>query len=154
MGGYGSIKYGLKYPQQFVFVGSMSGAFAVTRYTEKELGNDWADFQKLFGPADGTTLKANDVFELARGLAPARVSSLPYFYFDCGTEDSSRIFNANRELSDLFGQKKIAHEYRELPGDHSWAYWDQQVQEVLKIAAQKLRIPKAAAHPLGRAVHE
>jgi hypothetical protein len=37
-------------------------------------------------------------------------------------------------------EKKIPHEYRELPGDHSWGYWDKQVQEVLKIAAEKMRI--------------
>lgn len=154
MGGYGSIKYGLKYPQQFVFVGSMSGALGATRYTEKDRASNWDAFQKVFGPVDSATRKANDVFELTRGLATARVSSLPYFYFDCGTEDSTLIFNANRELSDLFGQKKIAHEYRELPGDHSWAYWDQQVQEVLKVAAQKLRIPKAVARPFGKAVHK
>ena len=38
-------------------------------------------------------------------------------------------------------EKKIAHEYRELPGDHSWGYWDKQVQEVLRIAALKMRLP-------------
>src|SRR5712692_4862686 len=37
MGGYGAIKYGLKYPNTFAFAGSMSGAFGVTRYTEKEM---------------------------------------------------------------------------------------------------------------------
>jgi len=39
-------------------------------------------------------------------------------------------------------EKKIPHEFRELPGDHSWAYWDQQVQEILKIAAEKMRLPR------------
>jgi S-formylglutathione hydrolase FrmB len=39
-------------------------------------------------------------------------------------------------------EKKIAHEFRELPGDHSWGYWDQQVREVLKIAAEKMRLPR------------
>jgi len=47
--------------------------------------------------------------------------------------------DANRELSELFSEKKTPHEYRELPGDHSWQYWDQQVKEVLKVAAQKLK---------------
>ena len=53
----------------------------------------------------------------------------------------SRILSsdANRELSELFSEKKTPHEYRELPGNHSWAYWDQQVKEVLKVAAQKLK---------------
>ena len=141
MGGYGAFKFGLKYPGQFVFVGSMSGAFGVTRYAEKDMGAGWESVPRVFGPPDSATRKANDLFELTRGLSAARIAALPYFYFDCGTEDSGHIFNANRELSDLFVQKKIAHEYRELPGDHSWAFWDRQVQEVLQVAAQKLRMP-------------
>jgi len=145
MGGYGAIKYGLKYPASFVFVGSMSGAFGVTHYTEKEMGgSNWEAFLKIFGPVGSETRKANDVFEIARGLSAARVSSLPYFYFDCGTEDAGQHFNANRELSQIFVEKKIRHEYRELPGDHSWGYWDRQVQEVLKIAAQKMRVPHSS----------
>jgi S-formylglutathione hydrolase FrmB len=35
-------------------------------------------------------------------------------------------------------EKKISHEYRELPGDHSWGYWDKQVQEILRIAGQRM----------------
>jgi S-formylglutathione hydrolase FrmB len=41
-------------------------------------------------------------------------------------------------------EKKIPHEYRELPGDHSWSYWDNQVQEVLRVAAQKLRLRRSS----------
>jgi S-formylglutathione hydrolase FrmB len=144
MGGYGAIKYGLKYPASFVFAGSMSGAFGVTRYTQNEMGgSNWEPFLKIFGPVGSETRKANDVFEIARGLSSARVASLPYFYFDCGTEDAGQHFNPNRELSELFIEKKIPHEYRELPGGHNWAYWDQQVQEVLKIAAEKMRVSDA-----------
>ena len=65
-----------------------------------------------------------------------RVAGLPYFYLDCGTEDG--LFSSNQQFAALLHEKKIPHEYRELPGDHNWAYWDQQVQEVLKIAAQKM----------------
>lgn len=143
MGGYGAIKYGLKYPATFAFAASMSGAFGVTRYTEKEMGGpNWEPFLKTFGPIGNETRKANDIFEITKALTAARIASLPYFYFDCGTEDAAQHFDRNRELSELFLEKKIPHEYRELPGNHSWQYWDQQVQDVLKIAAQKLRATK------------
>jgi putative tributyrin esterase len=145
MGGYGAIKYGLKFPSTFVFAASMSGAFGVTRYTQTEMGgSNWEPFLKTFGPVGSETRKTNDLFELALGLSPARVASLPYFYFDCGTEDAAQHVKPNRELSEIFLEKKIAHEYRELPGDHSWGYWDQQVQEVLKIAAAKMRLPRSS----------
>jgi S-formylglutathione hydrolase FrmB len=139
MGGYGAIKYGLKYPATFVFAASMSGAFGVSRYSENEMGGkNWEPFLKIFGPAGGETRKANDVFEIARALSPAGVAALPYFYFDCGTEDAAQHWKMNRELSEIFLEKKVPHEYRELPGNHSWGYWDQQVQEVLRIAAKQL----------------
>jgi S-formylglutathione hydrolase FrmB len=138
MGGYGAIKFGLKAPQTFAFAASLSGAFGVTRFSEKDIPNNWQDSIKLFGPVGSETRKANDVFDLIRNLPADRIRFLPYFYFDCGTEDSTLIFPYNRELSALMYEKKIPHEFRELPGDHSWAYWDRQVQEVLRIAAQKL----------------
>jgi putative tributyrin esterase len=142
MGGYGAIKYGLKYPATFALAASMSGAFGVSRYTENEMGGkNWEPFLKTFGPVGSETRKANDVFEVARNLSPVRVASLPYFYFDCGTEDAAQHVKPNRELSEIFLEQKIPHEYRELPGNHSWGYWDQQVQEVLRIAAKQLPQP-------------
>ena len=138
MGGYGAIKFGLKSPSTFVFAASMSGAFGVTKFTEKEVPELWKESLKLFGPLGSETRVANDLFEILGKLTPARINSLPYFYFDCGTEDSPLIFPYNRELSGLMYEKKIPHEFRELPGDHSWGYWDRQIQEILRIAGQKM----------------
>lgn len=142
MGGYGAIKFGLKSPATFVFAASMSGAFSAPRLPDKEIPDSWRESLKSFGARDSQTRTGNDLFEILQKIPPARVTSLPYFYFDCGTEDSPLIFPSNRELAALMFEKKIAHEFRELPGDHSWAYWDQQVQEVLKIAAAKMRLPR------------
>ena len=148
MGGYGSIKFGLKAPSTFVFAGSMSGAFGETRMSEQDAGaSRWAAAIKLFGPLDSETRKANDLFSILKDLQPNRIGSLPFFYFDCGTEDSPRIFTYNRELSTLMLEKKVPHEYRELPGDHSWGYWDKQVQEVLKLAAEKMHVSPANTPP-------
>jgi len=151
MGGYGAIKFGLKSPATFVFAASMSGAFGVTRLTEKEIPALWKDSVKLFGAVGSETRLANDLFEILNKLPAARIGSLPYFYFDCGTEDSPSIFPYNRELSALMFDKKIPHEFRELPGDHSWAYWDKQIPGILKIAAQKMRLPPPKATRISRA---
>ena len=145
MGGYGAIKFGLKSPATFVFAASMSGAFGVTRMTEKELKENWPDSVKLFGAPGSETRLSNDLFDIVGKLSAGRVASLPHFYFDCGTEDALFIFSHNRDLAAAMFEKKIAHEFRELPGDHSWAYWDRQVQEILKIAAEKMRMPKRSS---------
>jgi putative tributyrin esterase len=141
MGGYGAIKFGLKAPATFVFAASMSGAFGVTRFTEQDGNPRWETSVQALGPAGSDARTANDLFDIIQKLSQAQISSVPYFYFDCGTEDSARNFSVNRELSALMFEKKIPHEFRQLPGDHSWGYWDRQVQEVLKIAAQKMRLP-------------
>ena len=153
MGGYGAIKFGLKSPATFVFAGSMSGAFGVTRFSEKDVGSaGWQTSLKLFGAVDSETRKQNDLFELIKQMPANRVAGLPFFYFDCGTEDSPLILPYNGEIAALMVQKKIAHEYRQLPGDHSWGYWDRQVQEVIKLAVKSLgaRSPVKAATPAGR----
>jgi len=64
---------------------------------------------------------------------------VPEFLLDGGNEDAAPHWDATRELSEVVSEKKTPHEYREVPGDHSWQYWDQQVKEVSKVAAQKLK---------------
>ncbi|HSE33225.1 MAG TPA: alpha/beta hydrolase-fold protein, partial [Pyrinomonadaceae bacterium] len=145
MGGYGAIKFGLKSPFTFVFVGSMSGAFGITRFTEPDVPSSWHPSLKLFGALESDARKQNDLFELIKQLPPDRVASLPFFYFDCGTEDSPLIFPYNRELAGLMSEKKIPHEYRQLPGDHSWGYWDRQIQEVLRVGAKFLGVRRVDA---------
>jgi putative tributyrin esterase len=140
MGGYGALKLGLKFPDMFVFAGSISGALAAPAWTENDLkdpGPIRDSVLGVFGPAGSETRKANDIFEMVRALPAGRIAALPYFYLDCGTEDGLSSFSS--QFAALLREKKIPHEYRELPGNHNWAYWDAQVQEVLRIAAEKLR---------------
>jgi putative tributyrin esterase len=152
MGGYGSLKFGLKYPSLFAFAGSMSGALGAGAWLPDERLPEFArpSIARAYGPAgepDNETRKANDIFRLVRELTPEQVKALPYLYLDCGTEDF--LLGDNRNFSALLVEKKVAHEFRQLPGGHEWPYWDRQVQEVLKLAAAKLttaRDAKAAGH--------
>jgi S-formylglutathione hydrolase FrmB len=138
MGGYGAIKFGLKHPDKFAFAASLSGAFNAASWTEPAPGAIRDSVLQTFGPANSATRAANDILRLAH---EAKVESLPYLYVDCGTEDF--LFNDNRQFVNLLVEKKIPHEYRQLPGTHSWKYWDSQVQEVLRVAAKKLNQPAA-----------
>lgn len=140
MGGYGALKFGLKSPEMFAFAGSMSGVLAIPTWTEEDLKNLKSIYDsvlKTYGPLGSETRKANDIFEITRRFTPARGAAVPYIYLDCGTEDF--LVSDNNRFAALLREKKIPHEYRELPGEHSWVYWDQQVREVLRIASQKLR---------------
>jgi len=143
MGGYGALKFGLKSPGNFAFAGSLSGALAATTWTEDDLKSFKGINDSLlaaFGPRDSPQRKANDIFELARGMSASRATALPYFYSDCGTEDF--FLGVNEQFAALLSEKKIPHEFRELPGAHGWQYWDQQVKALLKVAAEKLKAGK------------
>ncbi len=140
MGGYGALKFGLKHPEMFAFAGSLSGALAGPTWTQEDLkgfASIYDSLRNAFGPDGSETRKSNDIFDSVRRLTPAQVTALPYFYLDCGTEDF--FFPGNEQFARLLREKKIPHEFRELPGAHGWQYWDQQVKELLKIAAEKLK---------------
>ena len=139
MGGYGALKFGVKYPQQFVFVASMSGALGAASWTESDLkGLEFIlrSLQSVYGSASSPTRAANDLGRLYRDLPAASIASLPYIYLDCGTED--QLSEVNRDFVAILMTRKIPHEYRQLPGGHTWTYWDSQVQEVLRIASKRL----------------
>lgn len=143
MGGYGALKFGLKSPGTFAFAGSLSGALRATTWTEEDLKSFKGINDSLvaaFGARDSPQRSANDIFEIAHGMSTPRAALLPYFYFDCGTEDF--FLGVNEQFAALLSEKKIAHEFRELPGAHGWQYWDQQVKELLKVAAEKLKAGK------------
>ena len=143
MGGYGSLKFGLKHPELFSLVGSMSGAFSAASLTEAELKDSEfirKSIMQTFGPMGSPTRTSNDVLKLTREVTADSVKSLPYVYLDCGTEDF--LFQVNRDYEALLVERKIPHEYRELPGKHDWQYWDRQIQEILRLASQRLVPPK------------
>jgi len=132
MGGYGALKLGLKYPQMFSAVASLSGAVAAARWRQRPLED--AEFNKLidsvFGPADNPARAANDPFELVKKV-PAELR--PQLYLSIGSEDF--LLEENREFVRLLAQLKIPYEYREIPGKHEWPVWDHQIQVVLAIQA-------------------
>jgi S-formylglutathione hydrolase FrmB len=134
MGGYGAIKFGLKHPELFAIAASLSGAFSAASWDVKDPGAIRDSLMQTFGPLNSETRPANDVPKLARE-AKAKNTTLPFLYVDCGTED--HLFGDNREFVSLLVELKIPHEYRQLPGSHSWTYWDSQVQEVLRIASKR-----------------
>ena len=98
---------------------------------------------RVYGTIDNPVRASNDLTKLLNELTPERTAQLPFLYLDCGTEDF--LIDSNRALAELLLKRKIPHEFRELPGTHSWPYWDQQIQEVLKLAARKLATPQTSA---------
>ena len=137
MGGFGALKLALKRPGGFAVAGSFSGAFAATRDGELErlIGGAEAErMRSIFGPSGSRTRQENDLFTLARALKPA---AAPYIYIDCGIADNSLIA-ANREVVAALHNAGVAYEYHEVPGAHTWDYWDRRIREFLPLLLKKL----------------
>jgi len=136
MGGYGAIKFGLKYPDLFSLVGSFSGALdAPLRGQDSQFLRP--SIISVFGPEGSKARKDNDIYGILRDMSIDKLKNIPFIYFDCGTEDS--FLQMNRDFDTLLIDKKIPHEFRELPGKHEWPYWDSQVQEFLRIANKHVK---------------
>lgn len=125
MGGYGALKFGIKFPEMFALVGSWSGGLTIASWRKpSEITFNVSGIKEsllsVFG--DGTnpaTLEDNDLFQIINNIPSDKIESLPFFYFDCGTEDEHGLLKPNQQLAEIMINRKIRHEYRQVPGEHS-----------------------------------
>ena len=133
MGGYAAFKFAFRRPQSFSAAISMSGAFDIPKF----LINENKQFSELhpyiadaFKNLSADELRREDLFYLAQKFPVSKISALPYFYFDCGTNDS--FIEINRTLSDFFIALGIKHRFLEFSGGHNWKYWDKQIEFIIE----------------------
>ncbi len=134
MGGYAAVNMALKHPQMFKFAGSISGAFNAPLPELEQRTDLKPSLVQAFGVANSKTRAENDVYKLAANADP---QSTPYLYVDCGSEDVTFV-EPNRKLVTVLAQRKIAFEYHEFPGVHSWQYWDERLPALLKVVEREI----------------
>ncbi len=137
MGGYGAVKFALKFPHLFDFAYSSSGAFTVTNWNEENQPPQWEEYRnsvtRIFGNKNGPTRAANDLFDL---VGTTDAANLPEFYFDCGTDDKFR--ESNIALAEHFRKYSISCSLEIVSGGHDWDYWSNQLAQIINIAKQRL----------------
>ncbi|WP_152395012.1 alpha/beta hydrolase [Paenibacillus guangzhouensis] len=128
MGGYGAFKLALNHPDRFAAAASLSGAMDVTDPIYLQLMPEV--FQLAFGDQATVAGTANDLLHLVSALgSTADSTAKPLLYQCCGTEDF--LYEQNVRFRDTCRAAGVDLTYDEGPGDHSWEYWDQQIQHVL-----------------------
>lgn len=127
MGGYGSVKVGLKYPDLFGSVAAHSGAIDIAALLTESLCPE----MKVIFPK-GKMRADEDPFALA-----ARPGPKPALYFDCGVDDF--LIGHNRRFHALLAELGVPHTYKEFPGEHNWEYWDRHITAALRFHARHLR---------------
>ncbi|MGI8469736.1 MAG: alpha/beta hydrolase [Pyrinomonadaceae bacterium] len=133
MGGYGAFKFAFRRPEMFCLAASMSGAF----HAAEIYGDDvWKELQtsilEVFS-GDEKIRTRDDLFQIVENFPAEQISTLPFFYFDCGTEDE--FLPVNIALAEVFRRRGIPHKFQTLPGRHDWGYWDCQIKQFLQFAA-------------------
>jgi S-formylglutathione hydrolase FrmB len=131
MGGYGSFLVALKHPEMFSIVGSISGAFDAPCGIEKVLPDVCESIEHAYGEATSAVRRESNVFDLVK-RAPATV--FPYIFLQCGADDL--LLPSNRRFVAEISARKLAYEYHEMPGDHTWEFWDSVLPPLLRIVAR------------------
>ncbi|MEX2592593.1 MAG: alpha/beta hydrolase-fold protein [Anditalea sp.] len=124
MGGFGALRIGAKYGQQFRGISAHSAITSLEQmklFVEEDLDN--------YSQEDQMDEHVLGTFHQYRG-------NLPPVRFDCGTSDL--LIEYNRTLHRQMQQQDIPHEYEEYPGGHQWSYWEKHISKSLRFFNKQL----------------
>lgn len=140
MGGYGALLFTLRHPGLFDFAGSISGAFSGPSGIEEVMPQLKPSTDQAFGTWGSTTRKESDLDSLIAAADPAKT---PYLFLECGNADP--LLPSNRHVVAELSSDKFAYEYHELPGAHTWSFWDSSLPLLMGVLAQQLHLQPAAS---------
>lgn len=149
MGGYGALMLALRHPNRYTIAGGLSAAISVPstydsvtkRVAEKSLVHAFGALVTQGGAADVFYLihavtKASD----AGNLPNKRLS---YFFVAIGESDDFPTFvPANRAFTDSLRVHRVAYEYHEVPGKHSWKVWGGELPPLLEAVWAHIGMPR------------
>jgi S-formylglutathione hydrolase FrmB len=146
MGGYGSLRFGFRYPQLFGSVSAHSAAL-VSKLPRAQLGTPGERALSIalgatFGtPFDTAFWDRNSPFTIVRnGAHPAGMK----IYFDCGTEDEYSFNIGAQAFHDLLVSRGIPHQFHLYLGGHDAAYVAQHLPASLAFHSAVFGLPSAA----------
>ncbi len=134
MGGFGSLRNGLKYHQTFGAICALSSALVLddapnSTYDTPFFLSNRSYFEHCFG-RDLETAVTDDrnPTALVPMLAKEGVQ-FPRIYMACGVDDG--LLGANRAFSQLLTDNGVEHTYEEGPGAHEWDFWDTYIKKAI-----------------------
>lgn len=137
MGGYGAIRNGLKYAENFGKIIAFSSA--IMPYKVANAKPDYHDgiagysyFRSVFGDLDQLLGSDKDPEALVMNLKGQGLD-IPELYIACGEEDF--LLDVNQRFHQFLLQQQISHFYEESEGAHTWDFWNKSIEPALKWAA-------------------
>lgn len=129
MGGYGAVKLALKHTDLFSLATSHSGSMEKPAIP---------DYHPVFGdPVEHLRQRrAENLFNLAEQALSRWPLARPRLYLDCGLSDEHLA--GNRRFHGHLDFLGYHHVYREMPGHHTWPYWNRALRSLLPEIARIL----------------
>ncbi len=130
MGGHGALSIGLRYPDMFASLSSMSGVLDITQHSRQ-----WK-LEELLGPLSGNRAlwEAISPLQILQRCAPRKS---PPMLVSTGKQDSL-VLRENREVRDILRKRHFRYLYREAPGEHDWDYWTSELPQHMAFHADAL----------------
>lgn len=129
MGGYGAIRNGLKYHENFSKIGMISSAL---------ITDDIVDYTD-----DGNVLRSRDFYESVFGNLDEIKDSdkdpkflidncdiVPDIYMACGEDDF--LFEKNVDFYEFLKERNVDTTFVEAEGEHTWDFCDKYIKEFIK----------------------
>jgi S-formylglutathione hydrolase FrmB len=134
MGGYGAVKLALKHPDLYGFVGTMSGAFDITRRPPSL--RRWGQTLRIwttFG-LRRSTHQEEDVFTLLNRTTDLKSTK---WFQSCGAKDP--LYSVNLRFAREMHVHGVALNIVTTPGFHDWQTWGTTMPLLFKAAGEGLR---------------
>lgn len=133
MGGYGAIRNGLKYHENFSHIAALSSGLLM----EDILNSDNSPalpfmrrsyYESVLG--DLSKLRGSDLdYEALILKLKEQNAIIPRIYLCCGTEDF--LVEKNRKYGEFLKSEGVDVTYEEGPGAHEWEFWDTYIRKIL-----------------------
>ncbi len=140
MGGFGALFMASKYPEMFASAGSMSGALMVAPIAKAIIAKNSSE------KIDTACCQINWENLKKYNTGDSTLKQTIALTLECGTEDY--LLQVNRSAHKRLTEMKIAHDYTERPGRHTWDYWQNAIDYQLLFF--KKRWDKLAALPINQ----
>ena len=133
MGGYGALRNGLKYSENFGYIAGISTAMVLydlkSRTDEHPMFLETKSYaETIFGDFDTVMDSDKNPLWLAKKLIE-NGKPLPELFLMIGTDDF--LYASNQRLRKDLDALGISYEYAEAPGDHDWNFWKDAILKVL-----------------------
>ena len=129
MGGYGAVRNGLKYSQNFSKIGMISSALITDEIadyvSDDNVLRSRQFYESIFGDLDD--LKGSDMDPKA---LIENTQDIPDIFMACGVDDF--LFDKNVDFYEFLKSKAIDVEFIQAPGEHTWDFSEKYLKEFIK----------------------